>query len=193
MLVGAVRRAKAQNQPNVSFVAADMTALPFGDATFDAVTCRFGLMFVPDVVLALGQIRRLLRSGCRAAFLVWGPMADNTLSAAIMAALDEIIGPAAGDLERLPFRLAAPGMLAGLLQKAGFSQSEEIPLHSKRAVPAGGSFWGPTMEKCLGEDWSRDELRRAAIDAAIEKYLAPARFEEAYELKNHVRIGVGTA
>lgn len=193
MLAGAIRRARAQNQPNVSFVTADMIALPFGDATFDAVTCRFGLMFVPDVVSALGQIRRLLRSGGRAAFLVWGPMADNTLSAAIMAALDEVMGPAAGDHERLPFRLAVPGMLARLLQKAGFSRTEEIPFLSQRSVAAGEPFWEPTMEKCLGEDWTRDEPRRAAINAAIEKYLAPVRRRESYALKNHVRIGVGVA
>lgn len=192
MLAGAVRRARAQHQANVSFVTADMTALPFGNAVFDAVTCRFGLMFVPDVEAALGQIRRLLRPGGRAAFLVWGPMAENTLSAAIMMALDEVIGPAAGDLERLPFRLAEPGMLAELLRGAGFGHAEEIPLRSRRLVPAGEPFWTPTMEKCLGEDWHRDRLRRADVDAAIEKYLAPARCGESYELANHVRIGVGS-
>jgi ubiquinone/menaquinone biosynthesis C-methylase UbiE len=193
MLAGAVRRADTQDQRNVSFVVADMVSLPFGPAIFDAVTCRFGLMFVPDVPCALDGVRRLLRPGGRAAFLVWGPMADNTLSAAIMAALDEVVGPAAGDLERLPFRLADPGRLAGLMRDAGFERAEEIPRQSRRTVPAGEPFWAPTMEKCLGQDWYRDEPRQAAINAAIEKHLAPARRGDSYELANHVRIGVGAA
>lgn len=193
MLAGAVRRAGEQGWSHVSFVVADMASLPFGDAAFDAVTCRFGLMFVPDVVPALTRVRQLLRPGCRAAFLVWGPMVENTLSRAIMVALDEIVGPAAGDLERLPFRLAEPGLLARLLRQAGFERAEEIALRSQRLVPAGEPFWSPTMEKCLGADWQRDETRRAAIDAAIEKYLTAARSGNSYTLANHVRIGVGVA
>jgi ubiquinone/menaquinone biosynthesis C-methylase UbiE len=193
MLAGAVRRVTAQQQTNVSFAVADMVRLPFGDAAFDAITCRFGLMFVPDVVAALNEARRVLRADGRAAFLVWGPVADNTLSAAIMAALDEVVGPEAGDLERLPFRLAEPGLLAGLMREAGFERAEEIAIKSRRSVPADGPFWTATVEKCLGEDWRRDQARGDALDAAIGKYLAPARRGGTYDLANHVRIGVGVA
>lgn len=193
MLAGAVRRAGERGQRNLSFVAADMVHLPFAEAAFDAVTCRFGLMFVPDVARALGCIRRLLRPGGRAAFLVWGPMAENTLSAAIMTALDEVIGRDAGDLERLPFRLSEPGQLAELLRQAGFAGAEEIALRSSRVVPAGEPFWPATLEKCLGDDWRRDERRQGAINRAIEKSLAAARRGDVYELANHVRIGVGIA
>lgn len=193
MLNGARRRARAQARANVSFAAADMANLPFAQMFFDAVTCRFGLMFVPDIVRALQEIRRVLRPGGRVAILVWGPMSENTLSAAIMAALDEVAGPAVGDLERLPFRLAEPGLLANFVRQAGFGQSEEIPLRSRRSVPVGEPFWTPTMEKCLGEDWHSDRMRRAAIDAAIERHLAHVRSGRCYELMNHVRIGVGVA
>lgn len=193
MLAGAVRRARTQNQPNISFVVADMTCLPLADATFDALTCRFGLMFVPDVARALEESRRVLRSGGHAAFLVWGPMSDNTLSSVIAAALDDIMGRSAGDLERLPFRLAEPGLLAGLLRQAGFQAAREIEMKSQRAMPVGEPFWLPTMDKCLGADWRRDDVCLAAVNAAIERRLAAVQRGGSYELRNHVRIAVGLA
>jgi ubiquinone/menaquinone biosynthesis C-methylase UbiE len=191
MLAGAVRRAQAQGQRRLGFVAASMTALPFNDGEFDAVTCRFGLMFVPAVEQALAESRRVLGPAGRAAFMVWGPIAENTLSAAIIKALDDVIGPQAGDLERLPFRLGKPGQLTALMREAGFANAEETAIRSKRRMPIGQPFWGPTMEKCLGADWDADEARRSAIDAAVAACLEGSRDGNEYEISNHVRIGVG--
>src|SRR3546814_5610250 len=53
-------------------------ALPIS-ASFDRVTCRFGLMFVSDVPAALAEVRRVLKPGGRAGFLVWGPLENNAL------------------------------------------------------------------------------------------------------------------
>ena len=51
--------------PNLSFVEADATALPFGDAEFDTVTISFGLRNVNDPRAALAEMRRVAKPGGR--------------------------------------------------------------------------------------------------------------------------------
>src|SRR5688500_11332034 len=43
-----IARAKFRAGEQVEFQPADATALPFADASFEAVVCQFGLMFFPD-------------------------------------------------------------------------------------------------------------------------------------------------
>ena len=47
----------------VEWRPADAMALPFGDATYDAVVCQFGVMFFPDKPKAFSETRRVLRPG----------------------------------------------------------------------------------------------------------------------------------
>ena len=49
----------------VGFVAGDMMALPFPDASFDVVTTGYGLRNVPDLLGALTEVHRVLRAGGR--------------------------------------------------------------------------------------------------------------------------------
>ena len=51
--------------PGLSFVEADATALPFGDAEFDTVTISFGLRNVNDPRAALAEMRRVTKPGGR--------------------------------------------------------------------------------------------------------------------------------
>src|SRR5688500_5181258 len=55
---------------------AERLALPDGDdAGFDAALCALGLMYLPDPLQALREVRRVLRPGGRAVFAVWGERA----------------------------------------------------------------------------------------------------------------------
>jgi ubiquinone/menaquinone biosynthesis C-methylase UbiE len=67
MLIGARQRL---NDPSFCAVAADGQALPFDDASFDAVVCQLGLQFFPNPVRGLTEFRRVLRNGRRAAVCV---------------------------------------------------------------------------------------------------------------------------
>src|SRR5438132_2985513 len=46
MLQNAMRKLRVEEL--VQWQVVDATSLPFADATYDAVVCQFGLMFVPD-------------------------------------------------------------------------------------------------------------------------------------------------
>ena len=70
-------RAALGNDGRVDWRTADAQQLPFADATFDAVTMQFGMMFVPDKERALGEARRVLAPGGRFVFNVWDAFDRN--------------------------------------------------------------------------------------------------------------------
>jgi SAM-dependent methyltransferase len=55
----------------VRWQQADAQALPFANATFDAVVSAFGVMFFPDKPRAYREALRVLRPGGRFVFIVW--------------------------------------------------------------------------------------------------------------------------
>jgi ubiquinone/menaquinone biosynthesis C-methylase UbiE len=59
---------------NIEWRTGDVAALPFANATFDAVLCQQGVQFFPDRVQALREMRRVLHRGGRLAFTVWSDM-----------------------------------------------------------------------------------------------------------------------
>jgi demethylmenaquinone methyltransferase/2-methoxy-6-polyprenyl-1,4-benzoquinol methylase len=52
-------------KPALPFTAGDGTRLPFGDATFDAVTISFGLRNIVDPSAGLAELRRVTKPGGR--------------------------------------------------------------------------------------------------------------------------------
>jgi demethylmenaquinone methyltransferase/2-methoxy-6-polyprenyl-1,4-benzoquinol methylase len=59
-------RAKASHDDrSPGFLVGDMLALPFPDASFELVTAGYGLRNVPDLTVAIDEIRRVLVSGGR--------------------------------------------------------------------------------------------------------------------------------
>ncbi len=65
-------RARAERL-DVVFQTADVEALPFGDATFDAVLSTFGVMFAPDQAKAAAEMARVCRPGGRIGLANWTP------------------------------------------------------------------------------------------------------------------------
>lgn len=70
-----------QRQPGLPFINADALALPFADASFDAVTISFGLRNVVNVSAALTELHRVTRPGgriviCEFSTPTWGPLRD---------------------------------------------------------------------------------------------------------------------
>lgn len=73
----AVAKRKFAPGEQVAFEPADAMGLPFEDAEFDLVVCQFGVMFFPGKQAAFREAGRVLRSGGRYLFNVWGSMSAN--------------------------------------------------------------------------------------------------------------------
>jgi len=74
----------------VEWREADAMALPFEDATFDAVVCQFGVMFFPDKPKAFSEAGRVLRPGGVFVFNVWDRIAENEFADAVTTALESL-------------------------------------------------------------------------------------------------------
>jgi ubiquinone/menaquinone biosynthesis C-methylase UbiE len=93
-------------------------ALPFADRAFDVVVCQHGLMFFPDRLKALGEMRRVLTPGDRVALSVWtGP---SPYFAAQREGLARYVSAEAASTSTVAFSLGDAAELGGLLKGAGF-------------------------------------------------------------------------
>jgi ubiquinone/menaquinone biosynthesis C-methylase UbiE len=117
MVETARRGAVLRELANVRFERGDAEALPLSDASFDAAVCALGLMYVPDPVQALCEMRRLLRPGGRAAAAVWGAR-RNCGWAEIFPITDARV---ASDVCPMFFHLGTEDTLAGTFEAAGFA------------------------------------------------------------------------
>jgi ubiquinone/menaquinone biosynthesis C-methylase UbiE len=121
---GMLARARASapaGGPPVEWREGDAGAMPFEAATFDAVLCQLGLQYFPDRQQAAREMYRVLKPGGRLVVLVWRALAHSPGFAALAAALERHVGPAAGAVMRAPFVFGdASDELRGLLVQAGF-------------------------------------------------------------------------
>ncbi len=111
--------------------AMDGERLDLPDASFDAVLCRLGLMYMPHPVTALQEWRRALRAGGRVAVVVYSTPERNSwgaIPASIIRRRAQLPPPVPG--QPGPFSLGGPGALEGVFRQAGFAGPEI------RAVPA---------------------------------------------------------
>jgi SAM-dependent methyltransferase len=122
MVQAARRRARQMSIRNIEIREMNAQDLDFADGSFDAATCRFGLMFCPDPARAAGEVRRLLRPGGRFALTVWDEASKNPFFTLLNAVVGRFIpAPPPDPNAPGPFRLAPPGELEGVLKTAGFS------------------------------------------------------------------------
>jgi SAM-dependent methyltransferase len=98
----------------------DLRGVP--DASADAVTLAFALMFSPEPVKALREARRVLKPGGHFAVCVWDEPAKNPFFTTMFGALGEFVAmPAPAPGAPGPFGLAAPGALERVMREAGFT------------------------------------------------------------------------
>jgi SAM-dependent methyltransferase len=72
-LLALARGVAAEAGVSVEWVEGDAEALPFADASFDAVLSIFGCMFAPRHEATAGEIARVLRPGGRIGLCAWTP------------------------------------------------------------------------------------------------------------------------
>ena len=175
---------------NVLCQQADMEALPFVDASFDAVTCRYGLMYATDPARTVAEAVRVLRGGGRLAFMVWGPEANNSLLFHGLRAANEFLGrPLAEEGFQIPTRFAQPGLVADLLAAAGLEETREQEVQVEPKVKVGVPFWLPLLEMNATEVWKAlSPEQQERVHQVITQAYEPFRQGEHYVLKTHMRI-----
>ena len=143
MLAVARQKAEARGLTNVEFRVADGEELDAGDGEFDAVLCRWGIMFMPEPVRCLRQARAALKPGGRIAMAVWGPPERNPFFVLPMAVLMRYADvPRPGPGEPGVFAFAERGRLAAAFTEAGFGGTMFDDMELPMAVfDSGNEFW----------------------------------------------------
>jgi demethylmenaquinone methyltransferase/2-methoxy-6-polyprenyl-1,4-benzoquinol methylase len=120
------------------FLVGDMLALPFSDQSFDLVTTGYGLRNVPDLPLAIDEIRRVLRPRGRLLSLDFNRPAHPAVRALYLAYLSAVGGTLGfmlhGDPDTYRYIPASirqyPGAarVAGLMRERGFATAVHYPV-----------------------------------------------------------------
>jgi len=147
MLAVARRKATALELANVTFHTGDATTLPFEANSFDAVTSRFCLMFLPEIPKATAEIARVLRPGGWVAAAVWSSPDKNPSIGLSMEAIKKVVelpppDPTAPGI----FRLAKPGDLVGMMQQDGLIDVTEQEFLAEWSYASADEYYTSLME-----------------------------------------------
>lgn len=142
MLEVARENAAMRNIRNINIIESDVTSLPFPDNSFDLISCRFGFMFFPDMLLAGKEMARVLKPGGRIAAAVWNKPEKNFWATAILSAISRnmVIQPAPAGAPGL-FRCAQTGFVADLMKQAGLKNVSEKEVSGKLNSGTVDVYW----------------------------------------------------
>jgi ubiquinone/menaquinone biosynthesis C-methylase UbiE len=173
MVEAIVRRAREASLDNLDARVMDAEAIEFPDESFDAVTCRFGIMFCPEPQMALSEVRRVLKPDAWFAFSVWDEPAKSPAQTVMGEALGRLgrqQSPVDYDAPGI-YQLAPAGKLEALLREAGFSEIHVESLALDFEYESFEALWERTMlrpgqTRAQVEALSEEDLRRLKDELA---------------------------
>jgi SAM-dependent methyltransferase len=190
------RKAAAAGILNIEPREMGAEALDFPDATFDAVTMKDGLMFSPDPVRALAEIRRVLRPGGHFALTVWDEYSKchlfNTMFGPVSKALNR---PPPDPTKPGPFRFSAPGELERTLRAAGFAEFSIERRDVYFEYASLDEHWRSSVAMAGPVEAANATLppaELAALKQAIAQNLAPFMVGERVRVANLAQFASGT-
>jgi ubiquinone/menaquinone biosynthesis C-methylase UbiE len=179
MLAITKENAAARGITNIETKACDVCELPFADNSFDAVSCRFGFMFFPDMQLAINEMARVLKPGGRIATSVWNIPEKNFWVTATMSTITRNM-----DLPQNPpgapgmFRCCKPGLMKELFEKAGLKNITEKEVASKLRSGTVETYWNMITEigapivaaLSKADDAMRQKIKKEVFELVSSKY-----------------------
>jgi SAM-dependent methyltransferase len=195
MVAVAAKRASAD--PQVSTAVFDQGAIDFGDASFDAVINRHGLMFVEDPVETAAEAVRVLRAGGRYAVMTWDRREANPWLGLVLDAVSEQFGvPFPPPSVRGPFSLDSPGVLTSVLRDGGLEDVTVEAMSTPMRAASVGEWWervpklaGPLAIALAGmESDVRDAIGERAMRSGAQ---AAASGKDGIVFPGSVLIGSG--
>jgi ubiquinone/menaquinone biosynthesis C-methylase UbiE len=127
---------------NLELIASDASELPFPDNSFDSISCRFGFMFFPDMLIAAKEMMRVLKPGGRIATAVWNVPEKNFWASAVLSVINrnmQMIPPPPGAPGL--FRCAKSGLIADLFNRAGLKNISETEVSGKLNAGSMEVYW----------------------------------------------------
>lgn len=144
---------------------ADALALPFGEGSFDAVVCQFGVMFFPDKVAGFREARRVLRAGHPFLFTAWDHIGTNEFVNVASDALAEMFpDDPPRFMERTPHGYHDPNLIRRELGEAGFA---DVAIEVVSARSRASSAYDAAFGYCQGSPW-RSEIEARGGPAGLQ-------------------------
>jgi ubiquinone/menaquinone biosynthesis C-methylase UbiE len=173
-MLGYARR-KFEGNAAIHWQQADAMALPFPDGSFDAVVCQFGLMFVPDKAVAIGEAFRVLKSGGQLLVNTWCDLQQNDFCNVAHSVATTFFETDPPKFYEIPFGLHDKRQLQSWLEEAGFQNVTVRPINLPSVSPtaadaAKGLVQGTPLVVALKE-------RNADIEAITEAVAKALRTE----------------
>ncbi|WP_254413305.1 class I SAM-dependent methyltransferase [Dyadobacter diqingensis] len=179
MLAITSENAKKLGLDNLETKVSDVCALPFDDHTFDAISCRFGFMFFPDMLLAAKEMARVLKPGGRIATSVWNGPEKNFWVTAIMGTINRNMDlppppPSAPSM----FRCAKPGLIGDLFAEVGLKNITEKEITGKMNARTADVYWNMMTEVAApfvaalskADDAMKRKIKTEVYDLLAQKY-----------------------
>lgn len=142
MLEVANENAAHRGLVNVATRQCDACELPFADQSFDAVMCRFGFMFFPDINLGLREMVRVSRTGAHICTAVWGAPEKNSWATTIMGAIAANVEmPATPRDAPGLFRCATPGLMTEAYREVGLENVAETEVAGDLVFESAEQYW----------------------------------------------------
>ncbi|MBS1743729.1 MAG: class I SAM-dependent methyltransferase [Bacteroidetes bacterium] len=179
MLKIAQEHAAQRGIKNIETIASDVSELPFGDNKFDAISCRFGFMFFPDMLMAAKEMVRILKPGGRIAASVWNIPEKNFWVTAIMDTINkniELPHPPPGSPGM--FRCAKDGFMSDIFLQAGLKNISVKEVVGKLNCKTTDVYWNMMTEVgapivaalSKADEAMKEKIKNEVFDIVNKKY-----------------------